>query len=384
MATVSFWEREEFLHADVCIVGAGIIGLSLAAELLEMDQRLRIIVLERNTVPAGASTKNAGFACYGSPTELWRDVRTLGQDAVCHLVEQRKHGLERLRARLGDEAIGYERCGGYELLLGEHVAVMDYLDSLDQMLRPIFGSPYAYRADKRIAEFGFGSSVEHLIALPHEGRIHTGRMMHSLLRYVAERGGLVLTGSPVERIETHSNGADVLVMAPVGGELYFQARAVAVATNALAPRLADCIGARPGRGQVLLTEPLGDQLRWDGVFHFDEGYYYFRNVGTRILFGGGRNLDIEGETTDHFALTERIQAQLEDYLRTLIVPGTAVRIEQRWAGIMGFRTPPLPAVEWCNQRVLGVFGCNGMGVALGSLVAADAADKLAELLLRSR
>jgi len=111
-ATISFWEQEEFLRADVCIVGAGIIGLSLAAELLERDENLRVVVLERNTLPTGASTKNAGFACYGSPTELWRDVRTLGTDAVVELVRMRKQGLERLRTRLGDEAIGYQQCGG--------------------------------------------------------------------------------------------------------------------------------------------------------------------------------------------------------------------------------------------------------------------------------
>lgn len=381
MAHVSFWEREEFLRADVCIVGAGIIGLSLAAELLERAPTLRVVVLERNTLPTGASTKNAGFACYGSPTELWRDIGALGEDAVCRLVEQRKRGLERLRSRLGDDAIGYEQCGGYELLWGDHSAVLDRLDRLDQLLRPIFRNAYALLADERIAEFGFGSQVEHLVALPHEGRIHTGRMMRSLVRYVVERGASVHTGSPVVRIEPTGDSADVVVAAPIGGELRFSARAVAVATNALAPQLAPCIGALPGRGQVLVTAPLGDRLRWNGVFHFDEGYYYFRNVGTRILFGGGRNLDIEGETTDRLALTERIQATLEEYLRTVITPGIEVRIEQRWAGIMGFRTPSLPAVEWCSDRVLGVFGCNGMGVALGSLVAADAADRLAALLL---
>lgn len=380
MASISFWEQTEFLRADVCIVGAGIIGLSIAAELLERDRSLRVVVLERNTLPTGASTKNAGFACYGSPTELYRDVQTLGEDAVCQLVAERKRGLERLRARLGDDAIGYEACGGYELLWGERSNVLDWIDRLRQMMRPIVGGDYVLPADDRIVAFGFGNTVEHLLALPYEGRINTGLMMRSLIRYVAARGGLVLAGSPVHRIEASSDGADVIVTPPLGGELRFYARAVAVATNALAPQLAPCIATRPGRGQVLITEPL-ERLPWDGVFHFDEGYYYFRNVGTRILFGGGRNLDIEGETTDELLLTERIQRQLEEYLRTVIVPGMPVRIAQRWAGIMGFRTPALPAVEWCGERVLGVFGCNGMGVALGSVVAADAASRLATLLL---
>jgi glycine/D-amino acid oxidase-like deaminating enzyme len=380
MATVSFWEQEEFLRADVCIVGAGIIGLSLAAELLERQPTLRVVVLERGSLPTGASTKNAGFACFGSPTELVRDASTLGFERVCQLVEQRKRGLERLRSRLGDDAVGFEHCGGYELLWGRHTRVLDWLDELNALLRPIFGNDYVRRADDRIATFGFGPAVEHLLELPHEGRINTGRMMRALLGYVASRGALVLSGTPVERIEREHDAATLIARSPSAGELRFRARAAALATNALAPALGCCVHATPGRGQVLITEPL-DRLPWDGIFHFDEGSFYFRNVGTRILFGGGRNLDFEGETTDELAITERIQAQLEEYLHSVIVPGAPVRVAQRWAGIMGFREPALPAVDWCNERVLQAFGCNGMGVALGSLVARDAAEQLVALLL---
>lgn len=380
MATISFWEQEEFLSTDVCIVGAGIIGLSLAAELLEREPTLRVVVLERGTLPTGASTKNAGFACFGSPTELVRDASTLGIEKVCQLVEQRKRGLELLRARLGDDAISYDLCGGYELLWRTHIGVLDWLDELNALLQPIFGSTYVLRADERITTFGFGSAVEHLLELPHEGRIHTGQMMRALLGYVASRGALVLCGTPVERIEPEQEYASILTRSPATGALRFRARAVALATNALAPMLGGCVPASPGRGQVLVTEPL-DRLPWDGVFHFDEGYFYFRNVGRRILFGGGRNLDFQGETTDELAVTEPIQAQLEEYLREVIVPGVTVRIAQRWAGIMGFREPALPAVAWCNKRVLQLFGCNGMGVALGSLVARDAAEQLVALLL---
>lgn len=380
MATISFWEQEEFLRADVCIVGAGIIGLSLAAELLERQPQLRVIVLERNTLPTGASTKNAGFACYGSPTELWRDMTALGESTLCQLVEQRRRGLELLRQRLGDEAIGYQQCGGYELIWGPHTAIVDRLDYLNRLLEPIFGSTYAYLADGQLAAFGFGPQVEHLIALPHEGRINTGQLIRTAVRYAASLGAVVLTGTPVVRLESAGQNVEVVSLARTGDVLRFRAAVAAIATNALLPSLAPCIPVRPGRGQVLITEPL-EQLRWDGVFHFDEGYYYFRNVGKRILFGGGRNLDFEGETTDQLAITERIQAHLEEYLRTVIVPGMEFRVAMRWAGIMGFRTPSLPAVEWCDQRILGVFGCNGMGVAMGSLVAAAAAEKITAVLL---
>jgi hypothetical protein len=40
------------------------------------------------------------------------------------------------------------------------------------------------------------------------------------------------------------------------------------------------------------------------MFHLEKGYYYFRNINDRILLGGGRNLDFEGETTTSHDTTE--------------------------------------------------------------------------------
>jgi glycine/D-amino acid oxidase-like deaminating enzyme len=55
-------------------------------------------------------------------------------------------------------------------------------------------------------------------------------------------------------------------------------------------------GYVPGRGQIVVTKPI-QSLDYQGTFHFNDGYYYFRTIGKRILFGGGRNEDIEGENT---------------------------------------------------------------------------------------
>ena len=44
-----------------------------------------------------------------------------------------------------------------------------------------------------------------------------------------------------------------------------------------------------------------------------EGYYYFRNIGNRILFGGGRHLDFDKEFAADMALNESIQNELERF-----------------------------------------------------------------------
>jgi glycine/D-amino acid oxidase-like deaminating enzyme len=131
----------------------------------------------------------------------------------------------------------------------------------------------------------------------------------------------------------------------------------------------------PGRGQVLRTRPV-EGLRFRGIYHFDKGYYYFREIDGRVLFGGGRNLDFEGENTTEMALNDMIQHDLDEKLRTIILPGTEFEIAQRWSGIMAFGNTKKPIIKKFSNRVYGAFRMGGMGVALGS----DAAYELVKLI----
>ena len=66
----SYWERTAFIdHADVIVIGSGLVGLSAALHLKKQQPNLKVLVLERGFLPSGASTKNAGFACFGTVSE---------------------------------------------------------------------------------------------------------------------------------------------------------------------------------------------------------------------------------------------------------------------------------------------------------------------------
>ena len=72
---LSYWERESFFRdIDVAVIGSGIVGLSAALRARELAPSARIAVLERGALPIGASTRNAGFACFGSVSELLDDM----------------------------------------------------------------------------------------------------------------------------------------------------------------------------------------------------------------------------------------------------------------------------------------------------------------------
>lgn len=372
----SFWERDAMLEADCIVIGGGLIGLLTALEWRDANPEARIVVLERGLLPSGASSRNAGFACFGSLTELLGDIDAVGMDATVALVERRWRGLARLRERVGDAAMGLENHGGFELLTESQLPALEDLGAINAALQPLFGEPVFSAQPAALAACRFGPQIHALVGNRFESQIHSGRLMRALALLAGARGIEIRNGANVTAIEDGLQQVAVQVATGAGEEmLTFSAARVALCTNGMLGSLAPQLGIEPARGQVLITEPIAD-LHLRGCFHFDEGFYYFRNVGNRILLGGARNRDFQAERTTTPGLTEPVQQALEMMLEKVILPGRAVRIEQRWSGLMGFTVDKQPLVEMLSAHVAVGFGCNGMGVALG----ADIARRTAELL----
>jgi gamma-glutamylputrescine oxidase len=129
----------------------------------------------------------------------------------------------------------------------------------------------------------------------------------------------------------------------------------------------------PARAQVLITKPV-EGLKLRGSFHYDAGYYYFRNVGNRVLLGGGRHLDFEGEETMEMKNTPFIMDRLHRLLQEMILPGIAYEEEMRWSGIMGVGPEKKYVLEQVSPNVFVGVRMGGMGVALGSLVGLELSE----------
>ncbi|GEP96490.1 NAD(P)/FAD-dependent oxidoreductase [Chitinophaga cymbidii] len=373
---LSYWEKQSLLHYDCIILGSGIVGLSTAISLKEKAPRKRILVLERGLLPTGASTKNAGFACIGSLTEILDDLEHMTPEEVVALVQLRRKGLQLLRSRIGDDRMQYRENGSYELISEIEMPALQRLDEVNALLSGILPGPAFSMADERLASFGFnGTYVKSLVKNNYEGELHTGMMMRTLIDVAIERGIEIKTGCNVAWIDETGKGAEVYV-ASAGARLEphaaaneagitFTASQAAVCTNAFAQTLLPEVNVTPGRGQVLITSAVKG-LPFKGVFHFDKGYYYFRELNGRVLFGGGRNMDVAGETTTSIALQESIQQNLEEKLRTLILPHHPFTIEDRWAGIMAFGPTKQPLVQPHSDHIFFAVRMGGMGVAIGS------------------
>ncbi len=194
--------------------------------------------------------------------------------------------------------------------------------------------------------------------------------MRSLAKMAMEQGVEIHTGAEVIALE--DKGGEVHVRTAGLRGLTFRAARVAVCTSGISSELLPQSGITPGRGQVVVTSPIPD-LPWRGTYHLDQGFYYFRNLGDRVLLGGARNLAFDEEQTSQMALTDTIQQALETLLHQTILPGREFQVEHRWAGIMGFSADGLPVVRMVTDRIALGFGCNGMGVALSADIAAETA-----------
>jgi glycine/D-amino acid oxidase-like deaminating enzyme len=369
----SIWEKSSFVDYDIIIIGSGILGLSTAVSIKERYPSKDILILERGTLPAGASTRNAGFACFGSLTEILSDIKRNGEDATAGLVEKRWKGINMLRKRLGDDNIGFLNYGGYGLLMEKHANAVDKITDVNKLLYGIFNENVFFEDKDKLIEFGFDlREVKSLVHNPFESQIDTGKMMRSLIS-LAQSGGVTIINNYEATIDSITQ--DKVTLASHNSDVKFSAPKVISCSNAFTSFIIPEIRIKPGRGQVLATKPIPG-LPFRGVFHFDEGFYYFRNYGERVIFGGGRNLDFDGEQTYIFGNTDNIMNRLESLLKEVILPGRKFEIAQIWSGIMGFNESKLPEVIRVKDNLIAGFCCNGMGVALASYVSEEIAGKI--------
>jgi len=366
---LSYWELKNwFQNVDFTIVGSGIVGLHAALRLRERFPESKILILEKGILPQGASTKNAGFACFGSISEIIDDLKSHSEEEVITLIQKRWSGLQLLRKNLGDATIDFKPYGGYELFLKDdesgYSECLSKLPFINEILKPIFKSEVF---TKQIDRFGFHGINEYAVFNPFEAQIDTGNMMQALLKKAVSENILILNMQTVTSYQETQNGVQVAL-----GNFNFTTNKLLFATNGFAGSLTN-IAVKPARAQVLITDEIPD-LDIKGTFHLDKGYYYFRNIGNKILFGGGRNLDFDAETTTEFATTEIIQNRLEQLLKEVILPNRDFKIEHRWSGIMGMGSSKNPIVSQLSEHVYCGVRLGGMGVAIGSLIGTELAD----------
>ncbi len=386
---ISVWEQSTyFAPKDLVIVGCGFVGLWTAYEAIHQNPKLNITILERGTIPSGASTRNAGFSCFGSVSELISDIQLMGEAAMLDTVKMRYDGLQRIQEVFKAKEIDYNQWGGYELFEGKKGASNDKsglydiskLESdiayLNKILAPALKTPKKNgkylpiytNASKDIKKLGF-QGIEALAFNQLEGQLNSAKLVLALQKAVQAKGVQILFNTEVKKFKSHKKGVTITTNL----EAVLETKQFLVCTNGFAKQLIPSLDVVPARGQVFVTEPIKN-LKFKGCFHFDEGYYYFRNLGNRLLLGGARNADFKNEKTYSLETSATIQKVLEDFMMQRILPkgSKKPKIELRWSGTMGMGSIKKPIIEQVQPNVYCAVRMSGMGVAIAPIVAKKA------------
>lgn len=365
---LSFWEKEELSrHCDVLIIGGGIVGLSAALAIKKARPNYTVEVLEGQPYGALASSRNAGFACFGSVSEILADMEKYGEEETLRWVKKRRSGIKKLK-RLYGEHIDYQETGGCE----------------------VFAKAEEYEIQaSRIKEVNkcLGNEVFHqknivagirlhdrMIENNEEGQLNTGRLYSVLSLEVHQLGVVVIRNTEVQSIQP-SEGVVNFGVRGHDIEIEKSASQILLSTNALTKDLLEDEDVTPVRNQVLITDPIAD-LSWQGCYHQDRGYIYFRNVGKRILIGGARNL-FETEATNQLGINKENQSYLENYINSYLNPsGSEIKVHHRWSGILSGGMKRSPIVKRVTDRVVVAARLSGMGVAIGLDIGEEAATLL--------
>ena len=375
---ISAWEQSTyFAPKDVVIIGCGFVGLWTALELINKYPKMQITILERGVIPSGASTRNAGFSCFGSVSELMYDIALMGEANMLETVKMRYDGLQKIQRTFDKKVIDYDQFGGYELFEKNGPYEIKQLDKdiayLNKILAPVLKTPkkngkympiYSNES-KKIKQLGF-QAIEALAFSPLEGQLNSAKLVLALQQAVQSKGVHILFNTEVKKFKSHKKGVTI----HTNLEAPLETKQLLICTNGFAKQLMPGVDVVPARGQVFITEPIPN-LKFKGTYHFDEGFYYFRNVGNRLLLGGARNKDFKNEKTYSLETSPIIQKTLEEFMMKRILPkgSKKPKIELRWSGTMGMGKIKKPIIEEVQPNIFCAVRMSGMGVAIAPIVA---------------
>ena len=369
----SYWERGLFLrNNDVIVVGAGITGLSTAIELKNKQPNCRVSLLEKSWLSDGASSKNAGFACFGSISEFADDLNDMSFDEVVKLAVKRFRGIEKLVAVYSEDVLKLEWNGGHELFFEDDIASFNVCSDLVERFNDAFETEIGIRPYSilSVSEFQGMKNLVGVISNKYEGGLNTGAMLFAMRKSALDKGVQVFNG--VEVGGYYSKGSEVHVESSAG---IWTAKKLVFCTSSFHSHLFEELQMSAKRNQVIVTKPISD-LKLNGTFHHQQGFNYFRNIDGRILMGGMRHLFPNSESTALQGNTDEVVNALKNFVQDKIHTTSTIEIDIAWSGILGVGKDERPVVKQIKENIFIGARLGGIGVAIGSLIG----EELAELI----
>lgn len=362
-------------RVEIAILGAGIMGSSLAYWLTRHGQRP--LVIERNGHPAGGATgRNGGLMVAGPSYPYSRAIQRLGQVQARDIMRATLINRELLQDVLRREAIeaAYTRSGF--LTIGSDDEEIEQLKSTVRALNADgFEGEWLERieAEKRLGT-ALGPHYRGAVFAPGDGQIHSARYAFGVAQ-AARRGGALFAYSTSAQLVEPGVGGWGWRIRTSQGEV--SADHLIITLNAWAGELLPSLQPfiSPTRGHVILTAPVSFQLTPWGA---NSGWDYGRQLEDgRLLIGGQRVSRPDREMGYAPPLGENVPPVEPEVVAALtrlapkLFPALAgVPIVDHWTGSMGFTPDEQPLVgPWPGQTGLWlIVGFSGHGMPFSQVL----------------
>lgn len=359
----SYWEKKYWdSDCDVAIIGSGLVGLYTANFLKDNFPAMEIKLLDRAEPPLGASTKNAGFACFGTAGEICSDLKKQSEAEVLTMLEMRWSGLQTMLKYTTSDKIDFVRKGGSEIFRSEseYEEVEDNLGFINGLIAEATGI-------KEVIKPRSNTTFNHLASKylynEQEGQLNPVLLVRDLRKKAHSNGVQIQAYKELHNYQKagskwHLNFSD-------NSEL--KCDHLVLATNAFTKDLFSELDIIPYRNQVIVSKEFAT-VPITGCYHLDEGYIYFRDIDNRILIGGGRHFDLETEQTHEFSKNDSIIDKLIDTARNDLGI-SRFELDHSWSGIIATGSSKRPIVKRISEGAIVAARSGGMGVAISSQIA---------------
>jgi gamma-glutamylputrescine oxidase len=345
--------------ADVCILGAGITGLSTAIELAEAGYR--VIVLEAQRVGWGASGRSGGQAIFGFGCDQAKITQAVGLETSKRLFDWSIEGLDLIKSRCTQYGIDcdWRDIHAHVPIKPRHVTE---LKSWQRDLAENFAYPLQWWEREQLQAVMPNPRYLGALVDPRSGHLHPLKYTQGLAHAALKLGVRIFEHSKVTRLVR----GDKAVFQTAGGDVRcdFAVLAGNAYVHGIAPELDDKI--MPVGTYIGATEPLGEAranaLIKNGMAVADVNWAldYFRlSSDNRLLFGGRASYstlpppDLAGTLRRRMA---RVFPHLAD-----------VKMDSVWGGFVDISLNRAPHWGRLGGNVYFAQGFSGHGIAATGL-----------------